>query len=271
MDELQFTRPPIDLGPQCAVSPAVAFYSGNNDYRSSQPSAAERIIKAAQRIKLSDHNTEKDKDKDKDSNKQQQQQQQHKNANSTSTSSISRQKSRLRHQRFDGTLMGEASSQSELTQPLYSLIEEIFDLQSKGWLGRKAVIVARTILKLTANTFIHTWLQDSVVNALSEQQIVKVIDMLNHLTFPHGKLFTPARKQSEEEKEIMRNQAKELLTHSVNKAVSTILGTYHCNQALTRIWSCMQCDIIAQHFVYSCIDALVQELCPELANVLSAD
>lgn len=161
----------------------------------------------------------------------------------------------------------EFNESPELTQPLVALVEEILDLNSKGYIGRKAVYVVKNIIKLTMSTFIHSWVSHSVSTTLNESQCVKLINTINKLVFPNGRLFVPSRPPTEDEKNTIKLKAQDLLVHELPASIKTLLGTQHCQIALLRVFQFLQTDTLLQHLAYSVLDALILEVFPELSKL----
>jgi hypothetical protein len=151
-----------------------------------------------------------------------------------------------------------------LTDPLYLLVEEIFNLNGRGWVRRQATWVGKQLVRITMDDLVKARLNRGVESLLNEQALVSQIDWLTELIWPGGKLFEGKPPVTNEEKEALKIEALRLLKNSMPVAVRTLLGKEHCMDAMENLFEFLQMDVLLQHFAYSVLDSLVLELFPEL-------
>jgi len=151
-----------------------------------------------------------------------------------------------------------------LTDPLYLLVEEIFNLNGRGWVRRQATWVGKQLVRITMDDLVKARLNRGVESLLNEQALVSQIDWLTELIWPGGKLFEGKPPVTTEEKEALKIEALRLLKNSMPVAVRTLLGKEHCMDAMENLFEFLQMDVLLQHFAYSVLDSLVLELFPEL-------
>jgi len=87
-----------------------------------------------------------------------------------------------------GVLPGDSSADVELlsntTKPLYLLVKTVFRLPSRGWLTRKAVSIARQILKLMMGDAVDVWVTSKVSLLRSDASLCVLVRSINANLFP---------------------------------------------------------------------------------------
>jgi len=155
-----------------------------------------------------------------------------------------------------------------LTDPVYQLVEEVFNLNGRGWMRRQATWVAKQLVKMTLDKLIKSQLILTVEGLLSEKQLVENIDWVTELIWPDGKLFQPAPEPTAEEKKAARAAALAGILNVVPTRLRTLVGGEHCDRAIKNSFEFLQMEPLIQHFAYTVLDSLILELFPDLASVI---
>ena len=74
-----------------------------------------------------------------------------------------------------------AHFEKEMSDSLYRLIEELFDLNSRSFVRRQALWLGKQAVKLTANSMVTGMLRDTIAQAVSEQSITAQIEWMTDL------------------------------------------------------------------------------------------
>jgi hypothetical protein len=151
-----------------------------------------------------------------------------------------------------------------MSESLYILVEEMFDLNTKSFVRRQAAWLTKQIVKLTANNVINAYLKTAVAQAMSEPSVTAQIEWMTDLVWPAGVFRTAGAGVSEEQKEETKTAARRLLLDSIPGSLKTLLGSHHCEKAMDRFFHFLQMEPLIQHFAFSVLDMLVLTLFPEL-------
>ena len=154
--------------------------------------------------------------------------------------------------------------EKEMSESLYILVEEMFDLNTKSFVRRQAAWLTKQIVKLTANNVINAYLKTAVAQATSEPSVTAQIEWMTDLVWPGGVFKTAGVGVSEEQKEETKTAARRLLLDSIPGSLKTLLGSHHCEKAMDRFFHFLQMEPLIQHFAFSVLDMLVLALFPEL-------
>lgn len=155
-----------------------------------------------------------------------------------------------------------------MSESLYRLIEELFDLNSRSFVRRQALWLGKQAVKLTANSMVTGWVRDTIGSAVSEQSITAQIEWMTDLVWPGGQFKTGGAAVTEEMKEATKAQAREMLLAAVPGPLQTLFGSGHCERSMERFFAFLQMEPLIQHFALSVLDMLVLTLFPELKAMI---
>ena len=161
-----------------------------------------------------------------------------------------------------------AHFEKEMSESLYRLIEELFDLNSKSFVRRQALWLGKQAVKLTANSMVTGWVRETIGGAVSEQSITGQIEWMTDLVWPNGQFKTGGQPVTEEMKEATKAQAREMLLAAVPGPLQTLFGSGHCERSMERFFAFLQMEPLIQHFALSVLDMLVLTLFPELKAMI---
>jgi len=133
-----------------------------------------------------------------------------------------------------GLLPASVWEDKSLTDPLYLLVEEIFNLNGRGWMRRQATWVGKQLVKMFMDDVVKDKLNKQVGDLLNEQSLTAQIDWLTDLIWPDGKLFESRAAITDEEREEVKEEALRLLLASIPTGLRTMLGKEHCVAAVKK-------------------------------------
>lgn len=136
-----------------------------------------------------------------------------------------------------------------LTDPLYMLVEEVFNLNGRGWMRRQTAWVAKNLVKLTMDSLIKDKLNKSVESWMNEDVVSEHFDWICDIIWPKGVLYTPAAPPDATETLRMKLEAQEMMRHSIPTALRAMLGKEHCLAAMENFFQFLQMEPLIQHFV----------------------
>ena len=136
-----------------------------------------------------------------------------------------------------------------LTDPLYMLVEEVFNLNGRGWMRRQTTWVAKQLVKLTMDSLIKDKLNKSVESWMNEDVVSEHFDWICDIIWPKGVLYTPAAPPDAAETLRMKLEAQEMMRHSIPTALRAMLGKEHCLAAMEKFFQFLQMEPLIQHFV----------------------
>ena len=163
-----------------------------------------------------------------------------------------------------------AHFEKEMSESLYRLIEELFDLNSRSFVRRQALWLGKQAVKLTANTMVTGMLRDTIAQAVSEQSITAQIEWMTDLLWPGGQYKSGGEPVTEEMKAETKAKAREMLLAAVPGPLQTLFGSGHCERSMERFFAFLQMEPLIQHFALSVLDMLVLTLFPELKAMIKA-
>jgi hypothetical protein len=160
--------------------------------------------------------------------------------------------------------------EKEMSENLYILVDEMFDLSSRGFVRRQAAWVTKQIVKLTANNVINAWLKDAIGQATSEKAVTAQIEWMTDIMWPGGVWKGSSPGVGEEQKAETKAKAREMLMASIPPSLKTLLGAHHCERAMDRFFHFLQMEPLMQHFAFSVLDMLLLTMFPELKAMIKA-
>jgi len=158
----------------------------------------------------------------------------------------------------------QKDTNAALTQPIYDLIDEIFELHERGWVRRQATWAAKQIVRLTFNGAINTFISEKVSYMTSESQVSIWIDWITSLVWPGGKLFTSGESPTEDDIKNTKEAARSVFLKSLPSSYQILLGKAYCSKGMNKMFQFCQIEPLVKHLGYRIVDCLIMELFPEL-------
>ena len=155
-----------------------------------------------------------------------------------------------------------------MSESLYRLIEELFDLNSRSFVRRQALWLGKQAVKFTANSMVTGALRETIGGAVSEAAITAQIEWMTDLMWPGGQFKTAGAPVTDDMKEATKQQAREMLRAAVPGPLQTLFGSGHCERSMERFFAFLQMEPLIQHFALSVLDMLVLTLFPELKAMI---
>ena len=127
-------------------------------------------------------------------------------------------------------------STSNLTLPLYDILEEVFELHEHNWLRKQSLWMFTSIIEMSFDGVINDFLYTKVNEFTTEESLSSAIDNLTEVLWPDGKWMKTPVPVSEEEKEVYAKLAFErMLTFAKNQSyINSVLGDFYIEAGLTK-------------------------------------
>lgn len=155
----------------------------------------------------------------------------------------------------------EEQSRDSIAEPLYHLINEVFELRGLfKWL-RKSFIL---FVEVTFGRSINRQLRVTIDWIFSESMLIYYIQTFQESMWPNGVLAEPSLPKTEEEKMKSRIEAKEKLLQNLPDAVKTLVGEDNARQGAIKMFEVLQDCRLNKQLFYGTIEVILQEICPEL-------
>ncbi|KAF1833599.1 hypothetical protein BDW02DRAFT_377060 [Decorospora gaudefroyi] len=146
-------------------------------------------------------------------------------------------------------------------KPICDLFLETFELnRENNWLrGRAVVVVLHQLLGGT----IERKVRESFDNLLSENNIVKYIDMLKESMWPNGRMQVGLERTSQD-KERSRKAASEVLGTLVPELASSVVGRQNAQLAAKKLEGTVNNARLNTHLAFTLLDEMVHVLFPDV-------
>lgn len=155
----------------------------------------------------------------------------------------------------DSTLSSEELDVS--VELLFAIINETYSLSSAWAIRKKLLNAAKSFFLKPGNPgmeSIRTYLEDSIIrNNSSDEALAAHIESLRQSALPTPQeLANKPPAKTEEELEELRVRARKIfVTRGMPKALMGVMGTSATEEALGRIFDCLQIQEVARGFIFS--------------------
>lgn len=157
----------------------------------------------------------------------------------------------------------DTSAVDGIAEPLYNLLEELFDPGMFRWL-RKTLI---TFVQITYNKTINRQVAETVSWIFSESMIYYYIQLSIKAWWPNDKLVEPPPLRTENQKMETRSAAKEQLLNNVPDFLSSLVGHQCAQRGIIRMFDALQDNKLNKRLLYEIFEIIVHELCPEWKDI----
>ncbi|CAG0924084.1 unnamed protein product [Notodromas monacha] len=138
-------------------------------------------------------------------------------------------------------------SRDSIAEPLYGLVQEVFEVQGIfRWL-RKTLI---TFVQITYGRTINRQIRETVSWLVSDAMVITYCGLVKEAYWPKGKLAPAAQPRSDEQKLRTRYEAKEKFLVSVPAVVSNLVGQQNGKRGAVRIFETIQDHRLNKQLVY---------------------
>ncbi|XP_053400334.1 sorting nexin-25-like isoform X2 [Mercenaria mercenaria] len=159
-------------------------------------------------------------------------------------------------------------SKDSIAEPLYDLINEVYELKGMfKWL-RKSFIA---FVEVTFGRSINRQLRETVDWIFSEPMIIYYIKSFKDSMWPNDVLAEPLPSRSDEEKLRTRLKAKEKFLLIQPDAVKTLVGEENKRRGTIKMFEVLQDTRLNKQLFYALLLLLLQHLIPELGAMLTQD
>lgn len=157
-----------------------------------------------------------------------------------------------------------------VTQPLYTLLEEVFHKSDRSALRNNVTWVGKQLLEVALDSKVNRLMSRSIRDLTQEEQMVRALEGLTALVWPDDVLVKPGPWPTDEAKEESRLACKEGLASAVPTSMAVMMGKRAAVKGLMRVYQFGQIHPLLLHFAYSSLDCLVVELFPELRKTMAS-
>ncbi|KAM9381971.1 sorting nexin-25 isoform 2-T2 [Phaethornis superciliosus] len=148
-----------------------------------------------------------------------------------------------------------------LAEPCFMLIGEIFELRGMFKWVRKTLIA---LVQVTFGRTINKQIRDTVHWMFSEPMLVYYIGVFRDAFWPNGKLASPPRAKSEEQKQETKQRAQQKLLENIPDTLQSLVGQQNARHGVVKVFNALQERKANKHLLYVLLELLLTELCPEL-------
>jgi hypothetical protein len=166
---------------------------------------------------------------------------------------------------------GIADAQSLLTTPelrraehhIFHLLNELFDLHSRGWMRRQLVGITRTMFRYFFSGSAAITLQSAYSTVISAEQCAFYVQMIrDEILWPNGVWKTPGPIKTWEEVWAYRLSTQQLFIESMPAGVSSLLGKEASDGGMLKLHSFLQVPALSRSLLYTLLDLLLLRLFP---------
>ncbi|TVY33047.1 Structural protein [Lachnellula subtilissima] len=143
-------------------------------------------------------------------------------------------------------------------KPICDIFLEVFELnRGNNWLrGRAVVVVLHQLLGGT----IERKVRDNVKGFISEEAIIKYVNLLKDSMWPKGQLKKDAKPRTATEKSKTRTEASLMLATLVPDLAASVVGRVNAQAASRRIFATFNNPRLNAHLVFTLLDEVVDVL-----------
>lgn len=148
-----------------------------------------------------------------------------------------------------------------LAEPCFMLIAEIFELRGMFKWVRKTLIA---LVQVTFGRTINKQIRDTINWMVSEQMLVCYINVFRDAFWPNGKLAPSTAPRTEQQRLETKHKAQQKLLDNIPDALQNLVGQQNARHGITKVFSALQETSANKHLLYTLMELLLIELCPEL-------
>ena len=161
-------------------------------------------------------------------------------------------------------LFSRDDEESTITEHMYALMSEIFELDEWGRVLRKQLM---DLVQLTYGKNLHRSVQESINWVVSEPMLGFYLETFRDSLWPGGAPAPPSPIRSDEQKQLTKYEAKKKFLKSSPQGIQTILGQRNCQIGSQKIFEALQDPRANKQLFYALFELLLYALVPELELV----
>ena len=161
-------------------------------------------------------------------------------------------------------LFSKDEEESTITEHMYALMSEIFELDEWSRVLRKQLM---DLVQLTYGKNLHRSMQESMNWVVSEPMLSFYLEMFRDTMWPNGQPAPPSPIRSDEQKARTKDEAKKKFLKSSPQGIQTILGQRNCQIGFQKIFEALQDPRANKQLFYALFELLLYALVPELETV----
>ncbi|XP_023246225.1 sorting nexin-25 [Copidosoma floridanum] len=148
-----------------------------------------------------------------------------------------------------------------IAEPLYALLEEIFDLRGVfRWLRRSLI----TFVQLTYGRTINRQVRDTVAWIFSEPMLHYYIQLLTKSWWPNGQLVKETPVRTGDDKLKTRVEARQQFLNNVPDFLTNLVGNESAQRGSAKIFDALQNVTLNKQLFYDVFEVVMYEMFPEL-------
>ncbi|XP_020288174.1 sorting nexin-25-like [Pseudomyrmex gracilis] len=156
------------------------------------------------------------------------------------------------------------ASKDAIAEPLYTLLEEVFDLRGVFcWLRRSLIV----FVQITYGRTINRQIRDTVAWVFSEPMLHYYIQLFTKSWWPNGQLVSETVLRTDEEKLKTRGEARRQFLNNVPEVLTNLVGAQSAQRGATKVFDSLQNVNLNKQLFYDIFETLMYEVFPELYNV----
>ncbi|XP_033110203.1 sorting nexin-25-like isoform X2 [Anneissia japonica] len=156
-----------------------------------------------------------------------------------------------------------AEVRDSIAKPMYSLIEEVFELRGMfKWLRRTLIVFVQATFGGTINREIRStvdWL-------FSEPMIIYYVHYFRNAMWPEGKFVQMLDPKTKAEDQQIKQEAKERFLKNIPDILQNTVGGQNSRLGFAKIFEAFQDELTNKHLFYVLFEMVLLELCPELRD-----
>ena len=161
-------------------------------------------------------------------------------------------------------LFSKDEEESTITEHMYALMSEIFELDEWSRVLRKQLM---DLVQLTYGKNLHRSVQESINWAVSEPMLGFYLETFRDSMWPNGEPAPPSPIRSDEQKQHTKYEAKKKFLKSSPQGIQTILGQRNCQIGTQKIFEALQDPRANKQLFYALFELLLYAIVPELETV----
>ena len=159
---------------------------------------------------------------------------------------------------------------SDVRNSIFFLLRSAFDLDNATfWRSRVFSAIRAMSYVVIGEKDFNKLLIKLHLDFLSGEKIGGLVKAFRECIWPNGIFYTPSPESSEEEKDKMKKEAKQLLKKAMPVQLNQILGEELNEEGVTMLHEMLQNRVVVKSLGYTIADLLWLELFPSLSDILT--
>eukprot|EP00743_Colponemidia_sp_Colp-15_P009680 GILK01010591.1.p1 GENE.GILK01010591.1~~GILK01010591.1.p1 ORF type:complete len:819 (+),score=144.67 GILK01010591.1:62-2518(+) len=180
-----------------------------------------------------------------------------------------RKRERMLQQRENDYFRTLRLNDSKLTEPIYNFCDEVFQLRSRGWLGRQIMQIAIQTIQSMFDGKVDRYIRKQAVAIQTISTLVTALRALQHTVWPNGILYNmlPSYRyvdRTQEEKDHDQVQVNQVVLNALPSSLKTLIGVEYAVNGFKDIMELCQSTFLVRQLGFTIFENLLVRLFPEL-------